>query len=101
MLGKSIKANELKEKIENNPKLKQHIIDVRNKSEIKDDFKILATKNVEANELMRNPSSYIKRNQTYYFICDNGLRSKLATITLRVKKYDVINVKGGLKSYFK
>ncbi len=99
MFGKKIKAEDLKILLKDNPKLKQNVIDVREKDELSDDNKILATKNVPADELMRNPQKYLKMDETYYIICQTGSRSRMVSMALKSKKYSVINVKGGINKY--
>lgn len=99
MFGKKIKAADLKVLLEGNPKLKDFVIDVRDKEEVYDGNRILATKNVDANELMKNPQKYLKKDQKYYIICQTGSMSKMVTMALRTKKFDVYNVKGGMNKY--
>lgn len=99
MFGKKIKAADLKVLLEQNPRLKEYVIDVREKTQVYDGNKILATRNVEANELMHNPQKYLKKEEKYYIICQTGSTSKMVTMALKSKKFDVYNVSGGINKY--
>ncbi len=101
-MAKNISANDFNELVNSDPKIKQYIIDVRERAEVSENKNpYLASKNVPINDLMRNSKKYIKGDNTYYILSSKGIRSRIACFTLRRKNVKVINIKGGLKKLIK
>lgn len=73
-----------------------NIIDLRDMIDYKNGHYISAI-NIPYNILLSNPSRFLNKNNTYYFYCKSGVRSKKATELLSILGYKVINVKDGYK----
>lgn len=96
LFQKAIKASELttfdKAKL-------ARIIDVRSNLEYKQG-NVKGSKNVPLEQLVANPSVYIKDQAEYYIICQSGMRSKRAISLLRRQGYtNLTNIKGGYTTY--
>lgn len=61
---------------------------------------IKGSKNIPMGQLMSNPEKYLDKTKTYYIMCQSGGRSSSAVSALHRAGYDVVNVKGGMGSYF-
>lgn len=55
--------------------------------------------NIPMNTLLANPDDYLDKNQTYYIMCQSGVRSKKTSTQLAKQGFDVINLVGGYGSY--
>ena len=49
--------------------------------------------------LIKNPENYLDKNKEYYIYCNYGVNSKKACIELTHRGYNVINLKGGFRTY--
>jgi len=56
-------------------------------------------KNIPMGTLLENPQEYMKKETTYYIMCQSGGRSTMACEMLSKQGYCVINVVGGMGSY--
>ncbi len=74
------------------------LIDVRSKNEYQNGH-IPRAKNIVMDTLLADPSKYLKKDQTYYIVCQSGMRSKRTVKALIKEGYDVVNVSGGTMSY--
>lgn len=61
---------------------------------------IKGAKNIPMGQLLSNPTKYMDKSKKYYIMCQSGGRSTSAVAALSRAGYDVINVKGGMGSYF-
>ena len=61
---------------------------------------IKGANNIPMGQLMSQPEKYLDRNKKYYIMCQSGGRSSGAVSSLLRQGYDVVNVKGGMGSYF-
>ena len=71
-----------------------HIIDIRTPYEYSLSH-IKNAVNIPYDILMMYPESYLKKDQTYYLICDHGSLSHRASVILQAYGYSVANVKNG------
>jgi rhodanese-related sulfurtransferase len=91
--GKIIHVNDLDNLIG-----KVELIDIREVYEYKSGS-IQTAKNIPMGNLISEPSKYLKKDKTYYIMCQSGGRSNMATKELIKQGFDVINVAGGMGSY--
>ncbi|MDF2908485.1 MAG: Rhodanese domain protein [Herbinix sp.] len=61
---------------------------------------IKGSKNIPMGQLLSNPIKYMDKSKKYYIMCQSGGRSSGAVAALQRAGYDVVNVKGGMGSYF-
>ena len=61
---------------------------------------IKGSKNIPMGQLLSNPTKYMDKSKKYYIMCQSGGRSSSAVAALMRAGYDVVNVKGGMGSYF-
>lgn len=87
--GKSISANDLKDKLG-----KVTLLDVRELREYKAGH-IPQAKNKPLGRIQ----DYNGKEETVYVVCQSGARSSRAAKILRKKGYDAINVKGGMNAW--
>ncbi|MBP1755641.1 MAG: Rhodanese domain protein [Firmicutes bacterium] len=76
-----------------------NLIDIRETNECAHGS-IKGAKNIPMGQLMTNPDKYLDKTKTYYIMCQSGGRSANAVSALHRAGYDVVNVKGGMGSYF-
>lgn len=74
------------------------LIDIREPYEYKTGS-IKTAKNIPMGTLLDNPDKYLKKDNTYYIMCQSGGRSNSACSVLSRKGYQVVNVAGGMGSY--
>ncbi len=74
------------------------IIDIREPFEY-NSGSLRSAKNIPMGNLLSNPDKFIKKEKTYYIICQSGGRSGSATRALTKQGFHVINVSGGMGSY--
>lgn len=74
------------------------LIDVREPYEYRSGS-IQSAKNVPMGMLLNSPQQFLKKDTTYYIMCQSGARSGRTCSLLRKQGYDVINVSGGMGSY--
>ena len=55
--------------------------------------------NIPINYLMINPENYLNKDEEYYIYCNCGISSKKLCEYLIPKGYNVINIKGGYRTY--
>lgn len=75
-----------------------YIIDIRTKEEY-DNKSLPNTINIEMDELLSKPEKYLKEDQTNYLMCASSARSKMATMMLLEKGYDVVDLDKGICGY--
>ena len=90
----SININEI------NGVIKTTTIDVRNKNEVLRGH-IKGTKNIPMDQLLAEPSKYLKNDKKYYIMCQSGMRSKSTTKKLVKQGFDVVNLSGVYMGYRK
>jgi rhodanese-related sulfurtransferase len=61
---------------------------------------IRTSKNIPMGELLNSPEKYLDKNKKYHIICQSGARSSRTVSALSGAGYNVVNVKGGMGSYF-
>ncbi|MBQ2891659.1 MAG: rhodanese-like domain-containing protein [Bacilli bacterium] len=74
------------------------IIDVRDPNEY-DQYHIHGSINIPCNLLIEKHNLFIKKNFSYFIICQNGSRSKTASIALSKLNYNVTNVINGIDKW--
>lgn len=57
-------------------------------------------KNIPMGQLLANPAKYLDKKERYHIMCQSGMRSSRTVTALSRAGYDVVNVKGGMGSYF-
>ena len=57
-------------------------------------------RNIPMGQLLSNPEKYLSKDKTYYIMCQSGGRSANATAVLSKAVFKVVNVRGGMSSYF-
>lgn len=90
---KTIHVNELENLIG-----KVEIIDIREPYEYTSGT-LKSAKNIPMGNLLAAPDKYLKKDETYYIMCQSGGRSKRTTNLLSKQGFRVINVAGGMGSY--
>ena len=75
-----------------------HLIDIREGYELSTG-RIRTAQHIPMNALLSSPEKYLKKNETYYIMCQSGMRSTRTVKALGEKGYRVINVKGGMNAY--
>lgn len=89
----SISVKELNEVLD-----KIQLIDIREANEI-GSGKIKTALHIPMGDLLNMPQRYLKNDETYYIICQSGMRSMRTVKALQEKGYKVINVNGGMSAY--
>ncbi len=77
---------------------KKNIIDIREGYEYKSG-NIKGSQNIPMNKLLANPEKFLKKDETYYLICQSGGRSTSTWIGLKLKGYKVKNISGGYNAW--
>ncbi|MGB4657928.1 MAG: rhodanese-like domain-containing protein [Mobilitalea sp.] len=77
---------------------KAEIIDIREPSEYSRGS-LKAAKNIPMGNILAEPDKYLKKDKTYYIMCQSGARSGRTTKSLTKLGFNVINVSGGMGSY--
>ncbi len=78
---------------------KHRIIDVRTKRELVRYGKIKGIRNIEMQEILKNPEKYLQKDKEYYFLCQSGVKSKKTVKELNKIGYNTISLKGGYYYY--
>lgn len=60
---------------------------------------IEGVKNIPMMGLLLNHETFLQKDQTYYIMCQMGVKSQSTVIELTKLGYNVINVEGGMSSY--
>lgn len=77
---------------------KINLVDIRESEEVK--FGTIKTaKNIPMGSLLDNPSQYLKKEESYYLMCQSGMRSARTVAQLKKLGYKVVDVKGGFSAY--
>ena len=74
------------------------LIDIREPYEYKSGS-LKTAKNIPMGNLLNEPEKYLKKETTYYIMCQSGGRSGRTCNFLEKQGYDVVNVSGGMGSY--
>lgn len=77
---------------------KVDIIDIREPYEYKTGS-LVSAKNIPMDQLINNPDQYMRKDKTYYIMCQSGGRSGRTCNFLTQQGFDVMNVSGGFGSY--
>jgi len=72
------------------------IIDIRNRS-IYNKKNIDGTINIPRLELLSSPSSYIKKGEIVYILCDEGYASLITAKILNALGYNCYSIEGGIE----
>lgn len=78
---------------------KVELIDIREPYEYKTGS-LKGARNVPMEQLLTGPDRYMTKDKTYYIMCQSGGRSSRACSMLAKQGFDVVNVAGGMGSYF-
>ncbi|NLF20649.1 MAG: rhodanese-like domain-containing protein [Clostridiaceae bacterium] len=92
--GKTVPVNELDALIG-----KIELIDIRETYEFSGGS-LRTAKNVPMQKLISDPAKYLKKDKTYYLMCQSGARSRMCCGQLTRDGYDVVDVVGGYGMYF-
>lgn len=76
------------------------IIDVRD-SHLYDLKHIKGSMNIPYQFLIINPDDYLDTKETYYLVCDYGIKSKMVSDILNKNGYRTHNIVGGINAYKK
>lgn len=74
------------------------LIDIREPYEYQSGS-IKTAKNIPMGSLLDDPNKYLRKDKTYYLLCQSGARSGMTTKRLTKQGFEVINVAGGIGSY--
>lgn len=74
------------------------LIDIREPYEYKNGS-LRTAKNIPMGQLLETPDKYMKKEKTYYIMCQSGGRSSRACSYLAKQGFEVVNVAGGMGSY--
>lgn len=74
------------------------LIDIREPYEYKNGT-LKTAKNIPMGSLLSAPDNFLKKDKTYYIMCQSGGRSSRACSILNKQGFDVVNVAGGMGSY--
>lgn len=77
---------------------KTNIIDIRSIEKYNNNH-IPGAINIAFENLLVNPSKYLKRAETYYIYCQRGLQSRKLCLILKNAGYNVININGGYEAW--
>ena len=77
---------------------KVNIIDIREIYEFRTGS-LKTANNIPMGELLAAPEKFLNKNDTYYIMCQSGMRSGNTTKILTKQGYQVVNVAGGMGSY--
>lgn len=77
---------------------KVELIDIREPYEYKSGS-LKTAKNIPMGTLLTSPEKHLKKDKTYYIICQSGARSGRTVKLLTSQGFNVINVAGGMGSY--
>ncbi len=76
----------------------KNIIDIRSRSKYNLNH-IPGAINIEAIELLSNPSRYLNKSDIYYLYCDFGNTSRIVVNKLNNMGYNTVNIEGGFNNY--
>ena len=91
--GKVVNVNEMDNLLGN-----VDLIDIREPYEYKGGT-LKTAKNIPMGNLVNEPDKYLKKDKTYYIMCQSGGRSGRTCSLLTKQGFDVVNVSGGVGSY--
>ncbi len=75
-----------------------NLIDIRSQSQYIEGH-IPNSTNIPGHLLLMNPTSYLKKDKTYYIYCQTGRTSTDVVNILNKKGYNTINLEGGYNKY--
>ena len=75
-----------------------NIIDIRENYLYKTNH-IVGSQNIHYKFLLINPSDYLEKNDTYYILCEYGLKSGMVSNILNKNGYKTHSIAGGIKEY--
>ena len=75
-----------------------NIIDIRSIEKYNDNH-IPGSKNVPMILLLKDPSKYMDKYNTYYIYCQKGINSIKVCMQLSKQGYDVVNIIGGYEAW--
>lgn len=75
-----------------------NIIDIR-ESYLYKTKHIIGSKNIPYQYLLINPNDYLKKDETYYIVCEYGLKSEMISNILNKNGYKTHSIIGGIKEY--
>jgi rhodanese-related sulfurtransferase len=74
------------------------LIDIREPYEYKSGT-LKTAKNIPMGNLINEADKYLKKDKSYYIMCQSGARSRRTCSILTKQGFNVINVSGGMGSY--
>ncbi len=77
---------------------KDNIIDIRSIEKYNDNH-IPGSKNIPMLLLIKFPSKYLNKSETYYIYCQKGINSKRVCNHLNSQGYKVVNIIGGYEAW--
>ena len=75
-----------------------NIIDIR-ESYLYKTKHIVGSDNIPYQYLLINPSDYLEKDETYYIVCEYGLKSGMVSNILNKNGYKTHSIAGGIKDY--
>lgn len=75
-----------------------NIIDIRSIEKYNNNH-INGSINIQAKEIIKNPSKYLNKDNKYYIYCQRGIQSRKLCVLLHNIGYDVINIEGGYEAW--
>lgn len=91
--GKVVHVNDMDELIG-----KVELIDIRETYEYQSGS-LKTARNIPMGTLLASPERFLRKDKTYYIMCQSGGRSSSACKVLAKEGYDVVNVAGGMGAY--
>jgi len=91
--GKTVHVNDMDELLG-----KVELIDIRETYEYQGGS-LKTARNIPMANLLASPERFLRKDKSYYIMCQSGGRSSNACKALSKAGYDVINVAGGMGSY--
>lgn len=89
-----MKAKDVVELLNSKKIRSMNIIDIRETYELKGG-KVNGSKNIPMQKLKSNPQKFLNKDETYYIMCQSGMRSFWTSRGLRKMGYNVKNIRGG------
>lgn len=77
---------------------KTNIIDIRSNEKYNNNH-IPGSINIPFENLLMNPSKYLRKTDIYYIYCQRGVQSRRLCLMLKNLGYRVININGGYEAW--
>ncbi len=77
---------------------KTNIIDIRSIEKFNNNH-INGAINIPFENLLLNPSKYLRKTDTYYIYCQRGVQSRKLCLMLKNMGYKVVNINGGYEAW--